>query len=213
VAYFGDARRRSRNNALESSMTYYARTALALLSLSAALVACGDEDPKGGAAGGQTAADDGAASEGGSEGGSEQGGGAGAGGEGGSALDWTGTWTVHIEYDVACESFGQVREESYSGSWPLKLQGNNDAIEVSINSGWYLLEGYGDDDGVQLAGSFPLEGVFDTALSGSRDNTVFFDGDMVLADDEVEGTLTGSFTDGGGGGDCDILDAVFVMSR
>jgi hypothetical protein len=126
-------------------------------------------------------------------------------------IEYAGTWTIDIDYELECEYFTQTREESFSGTWALPLEGDNENLHASLESGWFVLEGSGDQDRIRLSGSFHLDAIWDDASSGS-DNNISFDGSDVISADEVHGTMTGSFI-GGGGEDCVILDGTFEMTR
>lgn len=126
-------------------------------------------------------------------------------------IDWTGTWTIDIDYELECTNFASTDQQTFSGSWALPLDGDNENLSASLESGWFVLEGSGNDDGLRLTGEFHLDGIWSSAMSGS-DNNISFRGDDVVSKDEVNGEMTGSFV-GESGEDCDILSGSFVMTR
>jgi hypothetical protein len=181
---------------------------LIIIALFATLTAgCGEEETSDNGGTHQGANQDGGGNGGGN------GGGSGDNSGGSASIDWTGTWTMRVDYDVYCD-WGGANEgsASHSGTWAMKLQGDNDDLSVSLESGWFVLEGSGDDDGFMLSGTFPFESYYDEALSGNSNNNIFIDGYDVVSADEVYGEISGSFEDGQGW-DCELTYAEFVMTR
>ncbi len=155
--------------------------------------------------------DGGSSDGGGSDGGGSDGGGSVGGGSDGGGIDYPGTWLLQVDYALDCEWGGFVESTSHSGSWSLRLEGSNDALQVDIQEGWYHMEGAGSDSQLFLSGSFPFEGYNATAVASDSDNAVTFTSSRVDPD-AVEGAVTGRFQDEQGW-TCEHVDSSFTLTR
>ena len=178
-------------------MSFRTLSSVLLVATLAALAGCADDSSSSKSGSGSDSTEDTASDVGGEE--------------SGDPIDWTGTWTIDVDYTLECSYFSQTEQESLSGTWVLPLTGDNEDLEASLESGWYVLDGAGDDDRIRLTGSFHFEAIWNDAMSGS-DNNVSFDGNDVVSGDQVFGEVSGYFT-GGSGEDCDILEGTFEMTR
>ncbi len=130
------------------------------------------------------------------------------------APDWSGNWTVQIEWSVTCElPFQDPIDNSGSDGWALALSGQAGNLTALVNGNdWFTLTGSGDEEGVRLCGKFPMYDTKDDEAVSNNANSICITGDFVVDEGEVWGSAEGSF-EGSFGEDCDLNTSDVVLTH
>ncbi len=146
------------------------------------------------------------------------GGGTDTGGGGGvTGLDWTGTWSVKLEYDVKCEqglTSPWVGHQSFTKS--VSISGSNTDLQLSTDGGNHTMMGTGHDDHAQFNGDFPFVDAKGGLAGGqAKDTQGSFNITTVVTKDKVTGDIEGTkFPDQySNTPKCTVSNSTLVMTR
>jgi hypothetical protein len=135
-------------------------------------------------------------------------------GETTEAPDWSGRWTVEIEWSVECDlSFGDTASNSGTDTWNLGFEGPADDLTVDVNgSEFFILRGQADDDGFSICGDFPMYDHEGEMVRSGTQNEICLEGTEVVSAEEVRGVARGPF-EARFGADCELQDSPFTLTR
>lgn len=130
----------------------------------------------------------------------------------GTNIDWTGTWTVDLDYDVTCEVGPDEEEGSNQHSHTIELTGSNSSLSMRLDN--YEMSGTGDSESLRLNGDFPVRDYMGEPAginSTQYPNNVSFTIDEITDADNASGTMSGDFE--GEYGSCTIENGQATFSR
>lgn len=109
-------------------------------------------------------------------------------------MNWDGTWTIDVEYDVSCDyGFGNVKKGHQKQTLTMSVDGPSSSLTVTPQtptSGWNPMTGTGSDSGMTVSGPFPFRdngGEF----ASSGDNALTLRITSVASSKSASGSLDG----------------------
>lgn len=133
-----------------------------------------------------------------------------------SGMDWTGTWIVDVNYEVACDfGFGNIKSASWTqtDTMVLHMTGSGGVTATFPSQVNYDMAGTGNDHLLVLTGVYPAKDDGGGAADSTQTmNTVTIKLDTIASADQASGSFSGQFA-GQFGQDCTISGGTASFTR
>lgn len=128
-------------------------------------------------------------------------------------IDWAGGWSAHATYTANCNWSMAEQVKEVDDRYTISITAEGNIFTATFQSGSYSMSGIGNEEGLTLSGQFPgIDHNDEIATEVFRDNNVEIVIDKIEDNDNVSGTLSGTY-DTSGGWSCSIANGVIEFTR